>query len=449
MSELRARPRVLVAVEMRARELKARLYFAARLRKRGFPVSIGRQQEVRRRPERFAPSVIVTNNVSVANAGFAQRARALGHRLVAWDEEAIAVLGDDWYTRQRVNADTLAAFDHLFTRGPGDAAAIAQRYPHLADRIVPAGNPRLDILHPSVYREPPPPPPDAPILVTSRFSRSNPFAISRDEIPEVVREKFGLDPTDMPFVERYLTHWHVLFDRFLPMVGQLAKRFADRAVVVRPHPSENFETWHALAYAQPNLAVKADGTAVDWAARSALVIHNGCTTGLEAALIGRPVLAFTPVTSPTCDVALPNAVSTCCDSEEALFEAVARTLEAPANAGIRSARARRFLQNGWVGDGSGRLATDIIVDALDRSYARPLPPAPRRAAALAASHVATAKHWLKGELRALYRPGNARAAYHNQKFGETSAADITRILGELGFPKLRVTMQSPFWWRLD
>ena len=449
MSETQARPRVLVAVEVRARELKARLYVAARLRQRGFPVSIGRQREVRHRPERFAPSIIVANNVSMANAGFARRARDLGHRLVAWDEESIAVLGDDWYTRQRVHADTLAAFDHLFARGPGDAAAIARRHPHLANRVIPAGNPRLDILHPGVCGEPPPPPPDAPILVISRFSRSNPFAISRDDVPEVVRRKFHLDPAAMPFVEKYLAHWHALFDRFLPMVGLLARHFSDRAVVVRPHPSENFETWRALARTCPNLAVKADGTAVDQAARAALVIHNGCTTGLEAALIGRPVLAFTPLTSPECEVVLPNAVSTHCDSEEALFETVARELEAPADTMARAARVYRFLRDGWIGDGSDRSATDIIVDALERSYAQPLPPAQGRMAALAASHVATAKDRLKRGLRALRRPDDAHAAYHDQKFAETSADDIARTLDELGFPDLRVTTESPFWWRLD
>jgi len=449
MSEAGIRPRVLVAVEVRARELKARLYVAARLRQRGFPVSIGRQREVRRFPERFAPSVIVANNVSVANASFARRSRALGHRLVAWDEESIAVLGDDWYTRQRVHGETLASFDHLFTRGPGDTAAIVDAHPHLADRIRPAGNPRLDILQLGGRGEPTPPPPDAPILVTSRFARSNPFAVSREDVPEVVQRKFRLDPGDMPFVEKYLAYWHALFDRFLPMVSLLARRFSDRTIVVRPHPSENFETWRSLARTCPNLVVETDGTAVDQAARAALVIHNGCTTGLEAALIGRPVLAFTPLTSPECDVALPNAVSTCCDSEEVLFETVARELKAPVDAMTRAARVRRFLRDGWIGDGSSSSATDIIVDALERSYAQPLPPARGRMAALAASHVATAKDRLKRNLRALRRPDGARSVYHDQKFAETSADDIARTLDELGFPDLRVAAESPFWWRLD
>ena len=449
MSEAQARPRILVAAEVRARELKARLYVAARMRTRGFPVSIGRQQEVRRRPERFAPSVIVINDVSAANAQFAHRARALGHRLVAWDEESIAVLGDDWYARQRVDPDTLQAFDHLFTRGRGDAAAIARRCPPLADRVVPAGNPRIDILHPSVYGKLSSPAADAPIVAMSRFSRSNPFEISREKTVDNLQCKYRLDRSEMPFVEGYLNHCHVLFDRFLPMVGSLAKRFAARSVVVRPHPSERFETWHALARAHPNLSVATDGTAVDLAARSALVIHNGCTTGLEAALIGRPVLAFTPVISPTFDVALPNAVSTCCGSEEALFETVAQTLDAPADAGARSARVWRFLRDGWVGDGSGRLASDIIVDVLDRSYTRPLPPVRGRAAALAGSHAAGAKDWLKRKSRKFYKSDSARTAYHNQKFGETSTEDIARTLGELGFADMRVTAQSPFWWRLD
>ena len=189
---------------------------------------------------------------------------------------------DNWYTRQRVHGETLAAFDHFFTRGPGDAAAIVDAHPHLADRIIPAGNPRLDILQLGGGGVSTPPPPNAPILVTSRFSRSNPFAMSRQDVVEVLKQKFRIDPLDIPFVEKYLAHWHALFDRFLPMVSLLTRHFSDRAIVVRPHPSENFETWRALARTLPNLDVEASGSAVDQAARAALVIHNGCTTGLEA-----------------------------------------------------------------------------------------------------------------------------------------------------------------------
>ena len=290
LGDAAARPRLLIPVEVQMRELRARLFLAARARRRGFPVAIGRSQELHRHPERFAPGVILDNDATPASADYYRRARALGHHVTAWDEEAIAVPGGDdhWYCRRRVDVDSLGALDWFFARGPGDAAAIVDHHPHLADRVVPAGNPRIDILHPSVYGTFSAPISDAPIVVMSRFARSNPFSGSREEVFERVKRKFRLGEAETTYVYNYLSHCHVLFDQFLPMIGRLAERFPGRNVVVRPHPSENIETWRSLARTRPNLTVAVEGTAVDQAAGAALVVHNGCTTGLEAALIGRP-----------------------------------------------------------------------------------------------------------------------------------------------------------------
>lgn len=447
------RPRLLIPVEVEVRELKARLFFATRALRRGFPVAIGRSRELHRHPERFAPGIIVDNDATPGSANYFRSARALGHRLVAWDEEAIATAGGDdrWYCRRRVDAAGLGELDWFFTRGPGDAAAIIELHPHLAGRVVPAGNPRIDTLHPSVYGSSRPPASDAPIVVMSRFARSNPFSGSREEVIERVRRKFQLGEAETTYVHHYLNHCHVLFDRFLPMVGRLADRFPDRKIIVRPHPSEKVETWHEFARTRPNLVVTMEGTAVSQAARAALVIHNGCTTGLEAALIGRPVLAFTPVTSPTYDVELPNSVSTCCPTEEALFDAAARTLRTPDEPAARAARIWDFVRAGRIGDDSGRLASDVILDVLERAYVDALPSARGRTAALAKAWSRAAKDRGRSTMQSVLEPrrSRARAAYHHQKFGGLSARKIEEHLFDLGFPEIRAVKQSSFWWRLE
>ena len=448
-----ARPRLLIPVEVEARELKARLFFAAKALRRGFPVALGRSQELHRHPERFAPGVIVDNDATPRSADHFRRVRALGHRLVAWDEEAIATAGGDdrRYCRHRVDAGSLEQLDWFFTRGPGDAAAIVELHPHLAGRVVPAGNPRIDILHPSVYGSPRPPASDAPIVVMSRFTRSNPFSGSRDEVPDKVRRKFRLGEAETTYLHHYLNHCHDLFDRFLPMVGRLAERFADRKVIVRPHPSEKVETWHELARTRPNLVVAMEGTAADQAAVSALVIHNGCTTGFEAALIGRPVLAFTPVTSPAHDIELPNSVSTCCPTEEALFNAAARMLRTPDEPAARAARIWDFVRAGRIGDDSGRLASDVILDVLERAYVDALPSARGRTAALAKAWSRAAKDRVRSTMQSVLEPrrSRARAAYHRQKFDGIPARKIEEHLFDLGFPEIRAVRQSSFWWRLE
>lgn len=172
---------------------------------------------------------------------------------------------------------------------------------------------------------------------------------------------------------------------------------------------------------------------------------------LGAALIGRSVVAFTPVTSPTYDAELPNSVSTCYPTEEALFEAVAQILRTPGEPEARAAQIWKFVHAGKIGNGSGRLATDIILDMLERTYAGAMPSARGRTAALGKAWSAAIKNGIKRRIQSVLEPrrSRARSSYHNQKFGNISTSEIEGHLFDLGFPGLRAVEQSPFWWRLE
>lgn len=439
---------LLIPVEISVREFDARLRFGAEAVRRGHQVAIGRSRDLHRRPDLFSPSIIVENDVTVASADFFRRARSMGHRIVAWDEEAIAVLSDQWYTRQRVARESLEQVDLFFTRGMGDAAAIEAEHPKLKDRVKPAGNPRLDLLSPLLANATPMVKSDAPIAVMSRFSRSNPFSFDRNKVLPQVTRKFRFGQEEVAFYAGYLEHTHTVFDAFFSMVGRLAERFPRRQIVVRPHPSERTATWESLAESYPNLSVQEAGSAVDLAAKSAVIIHNGCTTGMEAALLGRPVLAFVPVESSIYDVRLPNILSTLCSDEEQLFEAVATNL-------VRTSSDKVLARKAWaaleyeVGDGTGRLATEVIIEAINC-----IPPHvlrstnKQRAVRLAAKFIAFGRfirQKLSLEDASLVR---ARADYYNKKFPDTDSEAVTARLRRLGYSDVVAEPLYLGWWVL-
>ena len=442
-------PTLLVPVEVKMRELKARLLVAGHAVARGFPVLVGPSHALHQRPEDFPVGVILENDITPACWRFAAQARDLGFRLVAWDEEAISVLSDAWYVRQRVNEETLALFDLFFTRGQGDLMEIGARHPAFRDRLVPAGNPRLDLLrngHELSTRTAA----DGPIMVMSRFSRSNPFAVTRVQALENAKRKFRFSEEDGSFYEGFLNHTHAIFERFFPMVGRMAERFSERELVLRPHPAENVSLWKELAASHSNLRVETGDTAQEWAARSAVVVHNGCTTGLEAALIGCPVLSFRPLISKDFDVPLPNLVSQSCESEESLFSSIASILEREQDREATSRQAWKRVEAEWIGDGGGRMATDIILDSLARFYAAGLPPQSGRTGAVFARRLDRFKQGVKR----LFTPPDKerqalREAYLRQKFPPTGAAEIENLLAELGFSHLCVKPSILGWWVVE
>ena len=52
------------------------------------------------------------------------------------------------------------------------------------------------------------------------------------------------------------------------------------------------------------------------------MIHNGCTTGIEAYLCDNPAIAYTPAVSERFGDALPNKLSICCVTDNEVIEAI-------------------------------------------------------------------------------------------------------------------------------
>ena len=71
------------------------------------------------------------------------------------------------------------------------------------------------------------------------------------------------------------------------MVRVLSQQHRDHQIIIRPHPSESHDPWRQLAAELPNVSVVYEGNVAEWLLAAELLIHNNCTTGVEAYLLGR------------------------------------------------------------------------------------------------------------------------------------------------------------------
>ncbi len=69
----------------------------------------------------------------------------------------------------------------------------------------------------------------------------------------------------------------------------------DITFVLRPHPVERNDVWKRLIGNYPNIVVTNDGGVGSWIRQSLALIHNGCTTAMEAVKADVPVLTFLPM----------------------------------------------------------------------------------------------------------------------------------------------------------
>lgn len=78
------------------------------------------------------------------------------------------------------------------------------------------------------------------------------------------------------------------------LINELSLKFPKKVIVLRPHPSEDTGYYESIFQNIDNVKVIYQGSVTPWLLASKLVIHNGCTTAIEATLAGKPVINFNP-----------------------------------------------------------------------------------------------------------------------------------------------------------
>ena len=410
-------------IETIARELDGKLLLALVARERGWDIVIGNMAVIIDMLPHLPLSVYFGKSARSTNASHFAQLQALGHQVVVLDEEALVRQSDSIYLMKH-ERDPLKNVDLVLTWGPDNTAMWEDSDLLGGLHADPVGNPRIDMLRPQLRAF------HAPeiaairdrfgdyVLFNSNFATVNNMRSGGDRfnlagwVPgeEAAREATGL-----------LTHKRLLFERFHTLLPQVAAAIAPRHLVIRPHPSEDHATWRELASGLANVSVVFEGSVVPWIAGARVLIHNGCTSAVEAAVEGTEVLSYRPVTSERYDNPLPNAVGTECFSDAALLEALARALAsepAPLSESQRALLARH------VALGDTGLCCDAIMDAIER-----------RSIGQAREHRTPVGVWLKifaenqrrllkQRIKRFSSKGMARAAYRAHKFPGLSETEV-------------------------
>jgi surface carbohydrate biosynthesis protein len=355
---------LLLPVETASRELDGKILLALAARERGWTVYLGDQLVVRDQFATLPRGIYLAKSARIKNAAIFRRMHAVGDAVAVLDEESLVRQTDDIYLKKH-ERDALRHVGVLMTWGEENRALWAQSGLYDPARIFATGNPRVDMLRKELRAFHEPEIADIRrrfgdyILFNSNFATVNHFATGRSRfrlaswVPaeEEERQKTALT-----------AHKRALFDAFREVLSEVARAVAPVTLVFRPHPSESLVPWEDAVAGIGNAAVVYEGSVVPWLAGAKALVHNGCTTAVEAAVLGTPRIAYRPVTSPSFDNPLPNDLSVEAFSKDDLLAAVKNVLEE----GPRplTAEQQATLDHFLVGL-SGPLAADNIVKALE------------------------------------------------------------------------------------
>jgi surface carbohydrate biosynthesis protein len=422
-------PWLLLPIETKARELDAKVYLACAAAEAGFRVLIGDQNALLRRLAILPRGIYFDKSVARPKVKPFRRLHRLGYRIVAGCEEGLVYLREA-YLNERIAPDALGMVDGFFAWGGHQHTDVRAMLPHLDQKIHETGNPRFDLLRPDLrelYR------PEAErlrarfgdfILVNTNFGRFNHF-FGKEKVLDIIRKRGSIRTAeDEIFFRNWIQFLGTVFRSFADMLPMLAEAFPERTIILRPHPSENHETWRRLASDLPNVQVISEGAAIPWLLSAAAVIHNSCTTGLEAALLDRPVFAYRSVRSEIYDSFLPNRVSVNAESVEQLIASIGRALHGDYVAPLQhDANARADLAR-YVVSAEDVTATTRIVDRL-RDIAKQQKPSEMGGAASLIDH---AEQLARGLARTVLAPMRPTSSYARQKFPGLSSAEVRNLM---------------------
>jgi surface carbohydrate biosynthesis protein len=370
---------LLIPVENQVRELDPKLLLACVAAGRGFSSVIGSRREMEFNIDAFPRSIYLSKSMTIRSLLFFRVAKKFGHEIISWDEEALVHLPPETYFSRRLHPKAIKYVSHLFAWGQ-DNAQLWRQYDNLPDNlsIQVTGNPRSDMLRPELqpfYKE------EVEqfqrkygnfILINTNFNHINAYGADMNLFKPVKhpdkKAKFGRAARGMSreYAEGLRDHKQAVFERFKRLIPELESAFPDYNIVVRPHPTENHDVYSKIASQCERVFVTNEGNVVPWLMATKALIHNGCTTGVEAYAMKVPAISYRATVNEDYDYGfylLPNKISHQCFDFEQLKGLLQKILKG--EIGAADGNERQALIKQYMAAQDGPLACERMIDVIE------------------------------------------------------------------------------------
>ncbi len=361
--------------------------------------------------------------------------------LIHFDTEGAIYPGSERRWRQilcqRLDPRHLDAEDYICTWGDFQRDVYRDLEPACRENIRTTGHPRFDLYRRrwrSFYE------PDARrlrarfgdfLLVNTNMARAN-----NRLGPDFVFSAYnGFHPHQLDSRLQAVHEWaykNEKLSHFVRLVHRLHIVFPELPIIVRPHPSEDPDFYRLVFRGLSSVQVLHEGPVAPWLLASRCMIHDGCTTGLEAYLGEARIINYRPVDDPLQELFLPNQFGVRCEKEDEVIDCLVELMcgedrRTPFdNPTLIDHRARRLVNNLCMPSFPAML--DVLDEAQDKVRHTEAPPE-------LAIHTEETFYGAVEGFKNLLRPLSPRhrraAAYTRGKFPGFEKDDITLRIARL------------------
>jgi surface carbohydrate biosynthesis protein len=371
---------VLFPVETVVRELDFRLMLAALCARPDTQIVIGRQHLLQLLLFRLRGGLFVGKNLATwKSAQEYLNYKERNFRTVYLHEEGGIFQGgpDHWaeIVRGQLEVEKIQPEDHVCCWGEFQADCYRKLHPRCGPHIVATGHPRFNLCSPryrAFY--------DAEVQALKK--RHGKFFLINTNI--LWTNAHGMDfnfrwhglkpenPEDQDRRNFYLDQVctsTIKWARFLQLANHLVNQFPDYNIVVRPHPAEDIRYYTRLLQHIPRVTVTREGGVQPWLLACEAMIHEGCTTAIEAYMAGARVVNYRPIRDERFETTLPNLVGVDCETEAQVETALRQLLQnrdsIPTVTPENAARVRSMIDNFGTSEDAFEKLSRIIHGVLD------------------------------------------------------------------------------------
>lgn len=282
-------------IELTKRELLSRLLVAAKMAETGEVVYLGERLPPDTMKRLFGNLILVRKNCRLTSLEWIKSLVESHFWIINQDEEGVLIDDLEIYCSFDIPGPVLGLTKKVFLWGSAQREALVKKYPDYADRFLVTGNARVclwknrffglyDNTKMQLGRKY-----GSFVLFCSNFGRTTNAAFH-------ARNTFlAIDEQTMPaFVDQIDAKYkeeRIIFDAFISAAINISDRGIP--VIFRCHPSDDVG-FISKIFAGSRVQINTEGEVGPLLMAAQVMVHNCCTTGLEAFFLGTQVISFEP-----------------------------------------------------------------------------------------------------------------------------------------------------------
>ncbi len=298
---------IYIEIEVFDREFKSRLLLASYAAYKNFNVYLMHRSEIHdlALKNKIAPGIIFMKDVNSTREIYQiiKSLKKKGFIFTAQDEEAGILYDDynDFVKRRFADGKSFQLLEYFFCWGKRDLDILTKKFKNIT-KFVDIGSPRIDLLNRKFYKQK-----NIKkfykkfnlkkyILIASNIS----WPIGFRRIPDAYFGIISDTKSNLEWKEDFFFNVNIqqltILKYYIRLIRYLLKHQNKYTIVVRPHPTERVEDWKKMIGSKDKkLKIIKEHNLSEFIFNSEIIIQNGCTSSIEAKILGKKTISFEPV----------------------------------------------------------------------------------------------------------------------------------------------------------